>query len=302
MVAPLANTERYPLITGNIPTPVLDCAGRSLDLSRPLVMGVINTTPDSFSDGGTLYTSEQLDLDLALERARQMVRAGAVIVDIGGESTRPGAAPVSETQEMNRVLPLVERIAGELDVVISVDTSSPGLMGEAAALGAGLINDVRALRREGALEAAAASGLPVCLMHMLGEPGSMQLEPAYDDVVGEVADFLKQRIAACEAVGIPREKLLLDPGFGFGKTVAHNLALLNGLPQLAALGLPLLVGLSRKSLIDKLIGREVDERLPASLALAVLAAERGAAIIRTHDVAETSDALAMCAALAEQEL
>ena len=302
MVAPLANTERYPLITGNIPTPVLDCAGRSLDLSRPLVMGVINTTPDSFSDGGTLYTSEQLDLDLALERARQMVAAGAVIVDIGGESTRPGAAPVSETQEMNRVLPLVERIAGELDVVISVDTSSPGLMGEAAALGAGLINDVRALRREGALEAAAASGLPVCLMHMLGEPGSMQLEPAYDDVVGEVTDFLKQRIAACEAVGIPREKLLLDPGFGFGKTVAHNLALLNGLPQLAAIGLPLLVGLSRKSLIDKLIGREVDERLPASLALAVLAAERGAAIIRTHDVAETSDALAMCAALAEQEL
>ena len=302
MVAPLANTERYPLITGNIPTPVLDCAGRSLDLSRPLVMGVINTTPDSFSDGGTLYTSEQLDLDLALERARQMVAAGAVIVEIGGESTRPGAAPVSETQEMNRVLPLVERIAGELDVVISVDTSSPGLMGEAAALGAGQINDVRALRREGALEAAAASGLPVCLMHMLGEPGSMQLEPAYDDVVGEVADFLKQRIAACEAVGIPREKLLLDPGFGFGKTVAHNLALLNGLPQLAAIGLPLLVGLSRKSLIDKLIGREVDERLPASLALAVLAAERGAAIIRTHDVAETSDALAMCAALAEQEL
>ena len=301
MVAPLANTERYPLITGNIPTPVLDCAGRSLDLSRPLVMGVINTTPDSFSDGGTLYTSEQLDLDLALERARQMVRAGAVIVDIGGESTRPGAAPVSETQEMNRVLPLVERIAGELDVVISVDTSSPGLMREAAALGAGLINDVRALRREGALEAAAASGLPVCLMHMLGEPGSMQLEPAYDDVVGEVADFLKQRIAACEAVGVPREKLLLDPGFGFGKTVAHNLALLNGLPQLAAIGLPLLVGLSRKSLIDKLIGREVDERLPASLALAVMAAERGASIIRTHDVRATADALAMWIALKDQE-
>ena len=290
------------MITGNIPSPVLDCAGHFLDLSRPLVMGIVNTTPDSFSDGGSLYTSEQLDLDLALERARQMVAAGAAIVDIGGESTRPGAAPVSETQEMDRVLPLLERIAAELDVVISVDTSNPGLMREAAALGAGLINDVRALQREGALEAAAESGLPVCLMHMQGEPGSMQVEPVYDDVVGEVADFLQQRIAACEAAGIPREKLLLDPGFGFGKTVAHNLALLNGLPQLAVIGLPLLVGLSRKSLIGKLIGREVDERLPASLALAVLAAERGAAIIRTHDVAETSDAMAMCAALAEQEL
>lgn len=263
-------------------------------------MGVVNVTPDSFSDGGTLFRSDQLDLDLALARAEQMVVAGAAILDIGGESTRPGAAPVGEAQEMDRVLPLVERISRELDVVISVDTSTPALMREAAQRGAGLINDVRALQRPGALEAAAATGLPVCLMHMQGDPGSMQAAPQYHDVVADVAEFLRQRIAACEMAGIARQKLVLDPGFGFGKTVAHNLALLNGLPLLADAGLPLLVGLSRKSLIGKLIGREVDERLPASLALAVLAAERGAAIIRTHDVAETSDALAMFSALTEQ--
>lgn len=263
-------------------------------------MGVVNVTPDSFSDGGTLFRSDQLDLDLALARAEQMVAAGAAILDIGGESTRPGAAPVGEAQEMDRVLPLVERISRELDVVISVDTSTPALMREAAQRGAGLINDVRALQRPGALEAAAATGLPVCLMHMQGDPGSMQAAPEYNDVVADVAAFLGQRIAACEKAGIARQKLVLDPGFGFGKTVAHNLALLKGLPLLADAGLPLLVGLSRKSLIGKLIGREVDERLPASLALAVLAAERGAAIIRTHDVAETSDALAMFSALTEQ--
>ncbi len=279
----------------------MQCAGRTLDLSRPLVMGVINTTPDSFSDGGTLYRSEQLNLDLALERARTMVQSGASILDIGGESTRPGAAPVSEALEMDRVLPLLQRIANELDVVVSVDTSTPALMTEAAALGAGLINDVRALQKPGALQAAAVSGLPVCLMHMQGEPGSMQSAPEYGDVLTDVAGFLKQRVAACEAAGIPREKLMLDPGFGFGKSVEHNLTLLAGLPKIAAIGLPLLVGLSRKSLIGKLIGREVDQRMPASIALAVLAAERGAAIIRTHDVAETSDALAMCSALSELE-
>ena len=289
------------MTTGSIPAPALDCAGFPLDLSRPRVMGVINTTPDSFSDGGTLYKREQLDLDQALARARSMVAAGAAIVDIGGESTRPGAEPVGEAEEMDRVLPLVERIGGELEVVISVDTSSPALMREAAHLGAGLINDVRALQRDGALEAAAATGLPVCLMHMQGDPGSMQVEPVYHDVLAEVADFLRQRMEACIGAGIRREQLLLDPGFGFGKTVAHNLALLKGLPELAQLGAPLLVGLSRKSLIAKLIGRAVDERLPASLALAVLAVERGATIVRTHDVAETSDALAMCCALAEMQ-
>ncbi|MBT5008297.1 MAG: dihydropteroate synthase [Halieaceae bacterium] len=279
--------------------PALQCAGRALDLGRPLVMGVINTTPDSFSDGGTLYRSDQLNLDLALERAKTMVESGADIIDIGGESTRPGAAPVGETLEMDRVLPLLQRISTELDVVVSIDTSTPALMSEAAAQGAGLINDVRALRRPGAMEAAARSGLPVCLMHMQGEPGSMQRSPEYGDVLTDVGEFLKQRIAACCEAGIPRERVMLDPGFGFGKSVQHNLALLAGLPQLAAIGLPLLVGLSRKSLIGQLIGRDVDQRMPASIALAVLAAERGAAIIRTHDVAETSDALAMYSALSE---
>lgn len=275
----------------------MDCAGRVLDLSRPRVMGVINTTPDSFSDGGALFSQGRLDMVSALGRAREMTAAGAVILDIGGESTRPGATPVGLQEEMDRVLPLVEAIAAELDTIISVDTSSPELMGEAARLGAGMINDVRALTREGALQAAAASGLPVCLMHMQGEPGTMQEAPGYDDVVAEVAGYLRQRVAACEAAGIDRQKLVLDPGFGFGKSVGHNLELLRGLPRLAKESFPLLVGLSRKSLIGKLIGREVDHRLPASLALAVLAAERGAAIIRTHDVAATADALAMWVAL-----
>jgi dihydropteroate synthase len=260
-------------------------------------MGVINTTPDSFSDGGTLFPSGELDLGLAMARARLMVEEGAQILDIGGESTRPGAQAVSVAVEMERVLPLVERISAELDVVVSVDTSTPALMTEAARLGAGLINDVRALSRDGALQAAAATGLPVCLMHMRGDPGTMQQAPIYDDVVADVATYLQARVAACESAGIARERLLLDPGFGFGKTVGHNLQLLRGLPRLAELGLPLLVGLSRKSMIGQLIGREVDQRLPASLALAVLAAERGAAIIRTHDVAATVDALAMYVAL-----
>ncbi len=276
---------------------MLDCAGRRLSLSRPAVMGVLNATPDSFSDGGTLYRGARLDPALAMARVRAMVAAGAAIIDIGGESTRPGAVPVSVAEEMDRVLPLVERIAAELEVVVSVDTSTPALMTEAARLGAGLINDVRALTREGAMAAAAATALPVCLMHMRGEPGNMQQAPSYGDVVAEVAGYLQQRVAACEAAGIGRERLVLDPGFGFGKTVAHNLQLLRGLPDLAALGLPLLVGLSRKSMIGRLLGREVHERLPASLALAVLAVERGARIIRAHDVAATVDALAMWSAV-----
>ena len=262
-------------------------------------MGVINTTPDSFADGGTLYRSERLDLDLAMTRARAMVEEGAAILDIGGESTRPGAAMVTVSQEMDRVLPLVERIAAELDVIVSVDTSSPRLMTEAAQLGAGMLNDVRALGRDGALAAAAATGLPVCLMHMRGEPVNMQQAPRYADVVAEVEEFLLLRISACEAAGIARQRLLLDPGFGFGKNLQHNLQLLNELPRLAEPGLPLLVGLSRKSMIEQLTGRPVADRLPASLALAVLAAERGAAIIRTHDVATTVDAVAMWTALKE---
>lgn len=276
-----------------VPGRRLNCAGRQLSLDRPLVMGVINSTPDSFSDGGTLFRGDALDLDLALHRAQSMVAEGAAILDVGGESTRPGAAPVSEQQEMDRVLPLVERITAELDVVVSVDTSTPALMSAAATAGAGLINDVRALTRDGALQAAAASELPVCLMHMQGSPDTMQADPQYEDVVTEVLDYLAQRVAACEEAGIPGERLLVDPGFGFGKSVRHNLQLLHGLARLGELGLPVLVGLSRKSMIGKLLGREVDERLPASLALAVLAVERGARIVRTHDVAATADALAM---------
>jgi dihydropteroate synthase len=277
--------------------PVLQCAGRSLNLSRPVIMGVINTTPDSFSDGGALYQSARLDLELAMTRAREMVTEGALVLDIGGESTRPGAVAVSSAEEMDRVLPLVERLTAELDVIISVDTSSGALMGEAASKGAGMLNDVRALARKGALEAAAATGLPICLMHMQGNPDTMQERPAYEDVAAEVERFLEARVAACEAGGIALQRLVLDPGFGFGKSVEHNLQLLAALPRFAQLGLPLLVGFSRKSMIGKLIGREVGQRLPASLGLAVLAAERGAAIIRTHDVAATSDAVAMWTAL-----
>lgn len=279
--------------------PVLECAGRRLDLSRPVVMGIINVTPDSFSDGATLYRGSNLDIERAMTRAREMVASGAAILDIGGESTRPGASPVSVNEEMDRVLPLVARIAAELETVISVDTSTPVLMREAANAGAGLLNDVRALTREGALEAAAAANLPICLMHMQGEPGNMQVAPHYDDVVEDVCEYLQSRIASCERQGIARNRLLLDPGFGFGKSVTHNLKLLRELPRLAAIGLPLVVSLSRKSLIGKLLGREVGQRLPASLALAVLAAERGAAVIRTHDVAATVDAVSMLMALEE---
>ena len=279
--------------------PVLECAGRRLNLSRPVVMGIINVTPDSFSDGATLYRGSNLDIERAMTRAREMVASGAAILDIGGESTRPGASPVSVNEEMDRVLPLVARIAAELDAVISVDTSTPALMREAANAGAGLLNDVRALTREGALEAAAATNLPICLMHMQGEPGSMQVAPHYDDVVEDVYEYLQSRIAFCERQGIARNRLLLDPGFGFGKSVTHNLKLLRELPRLATIGLPLVVSLSRKSLIGKLLGREVGQRLPASLALAVLAAERGAAVIRTHDVAATVDAVSMLVALEE---
>ena len=281
--------------------PVLNCAGRSLDLATPAIMGVINVTPDSFSDGGTHYRGSDLDLDSAMAQARAMVVGGAQILDIGGESTRPGAAPVSEAQECDRVLPLVEKICAELDVIVSVDTSTGSLMTGAAELGAGMINDVRALSRLGALNAAANTALPVCLMHMQGQPATMQKSPRYANVVDSVLEFLSQRIEACGRAGIERQRLLLDPGFGFGKSVQHNLQLLQGLPQLMALGLPLLVGLSRKSMIQGLIGRQTNERAPASLALAVLAVERGAAIIRTHDVAQTVDAVAMAVALAGVE-
>lgn len=277
----------------------LVCGKHTLDLSRAQVMGVLNTTPDSFSDGGSYYSDGALNLDVALQRAEQMVREGAAIIDIGGESTRPGAAPVTEEQELERVVPLVEAISANIDTVISVDTSTPVVMAAAAAAGAGMINDVRALERPGALEAAAATGLPVCLMHMQGQPQTMQKEPHYDDVVAEVGAYLMRRLHACEAAGIPRSRIVFDPGFGFGKTDAHNLALLRGLPSLAPPDIPLLAGLSRKSMIGRLLQREVDERLAGSLALAMLAAQRGAKILRVHDVAETVDVL-RCNALLEE--
>jgi len=262
----------------------LTCGARTLDLSAPVVMGVLNVTPDSFSDGGRFT-----ERDAALRQAERMLADGAAIIDVGGESTRPGAAPVSEQQELDRVVPVVEALAGELGALVSVDTSTAAVIRDAAAAGAGMINDVRALRRPGALEAVAASGLPVCLMHMLGEPGNMQDDPRYQDVTAEVIDFLRQRIAACEQAGIPRDRLLIDPGFGFAKTVAHNLTLMNEMAALQALALPMLIGVSRKSLFGKLLGREVNERLPASLAAAVICIERGAMIVRAHDVKETVD-------------
>ena len=276
---------------------VLACARHSLDLGRPRIMGILNTTPDSFSDGGSYYQGSRLSLDLVLRRAEQMLQQGAAILDVGGESTRPGAAPVTEQEELDRVIPVVEALVDRLDALVSVDTSSARVITESARVGAGLINDVRALQREGALAAAAATGLPVCLMHMQGQPTTMQQEPQYEDVEHDVTRFLQGRAEACQQVGIAAERILLDPGFGFGKTLAHNLALLRGLPRLAALGYPLLVGLSRKSMLGQLLGRPVNERLAGSLALDIEAAGRGAAIIRVHDVAETADALKVWAAI-----
>ena len=264
-------------------------------------MGILNVTPDSFSDGGALYRDGRVDLDRVCALARQMVADGADILDIGGESTRPGAAPVSEQQELDRVLPVLERLATECDVALSLDTSTPRLMIEGAARGAGLINDVRALRRPGAIEAVAATGLPACLMHMRGEPGTMQQLADYDDVVADVKKFLQQRVEACTRLGVARRNLLLDPGFGFSKNAAHNLTLLNRLPELAALGFPLLVGLSRKSLIDHVLGRPVQQRLAGSLALAVMAALKGALILRVHDVRETADAVRLCTAVTREQ-
>ena len=264
----------------------LACGARTLDLSAPVVMGILNVTPDSFSDGGRFT-----ERDAALRQAERMLADGAAIIDVGGESTRPGAAPVSEQQELERVVPVVEALTAELDALVSVDTSTAAVIREATGAGAGMINDVRALRRPGALEAALASELPVCLMHMLGEPGTMQDNPQYRDVTAEVVDFLRQRVAVCEDAGIPRERLVVDPGFGFAKTGEDNLTLMNEMAALQALGLPMLIGVSRKSLFGKLLGRDVAERLPASLAAAVMCVERGALIVRAHDVKETVDAV-----------
>ncbi|WP_444985533.1 dihydropteroate synthase [Halomonas mongoliensis] len=267
----------------------LTCGRHRLDLSFPRVMGILNVTPDSFSDGG-----RHVALDDALRHAERMLAEGAAIIDVGGESTRPGAEPVSPAAELDRVAPVVEALVRELDALVSVDTSCPEVMREVAGLGAGLLNDVRSLDREGALAAAIGTGLPVCLMHRQGEPRDMQQAPRYDVPIEEaVVDYLAERVAACEAAGLRRERLLVDPGFGFGKTVEHNLRLLNRMERLAELELPLLVGMSRKSMIGKVLERPVEERLPGGLALSALAVERGARILRVHDVAPSVDAVNM---------
>lgn len=272
----------------------LDCAGKTLDLSRPRVMGILNVTPDSFADGGRYVAA-----DAAMRQAERLVGEGAAIVDIGGESTRPGAAAVSLQQELDRVVPVIERVTAAFDVPVSVDTSKAQVMLEAAAAGAGLINDVNALRAAGAVAAAATTALPVCLMHMQGEPRTMQAAPQYDDAVADILAYLAERLAVCKQGGIVPARLLVDPGFGFGKTLRHNLELLRGLRQFGGLGVPVLVGISRKSMLGTLTGRAVHDRLAASVAAAVLAAERGASIIRVHDVAATVDALKICQAVVD---
>ena len=258
---------------------------------RAAVMGILNITPDSFSDRGQLFTAGQPDLQRIARHAEAMVAAGVDIIDVGGESTRPGALPVSEAEELARVVPVVAMLKTRFAVPVSVDTSCPAVMDAVAAAGADLINDVRALARPGALEAAARSGLPVCLMHTRGEPGDMGRLANYRDVVAEVLDHLRARVALCEAAGIPRARIAIDPGFGFAKDLAHNLALFRALDRFAAEGLPVLVGVSRKRMVGELLDRPVGERLHGSVALALLAAQRGARILRVHDVAATVDAL-----------
>ena len=273
----------------------LDCKGKLLDLDKPCVMGILNVTPDSFSDGGRFEAP-----DAALEQALKMQQDGAAIIDIGGESTRPGAAAVTLQQELDRVLPVIEVLSAELDIPISIDTSKPEVMSAAVAAGAGMINDVNALNAEGAVQAALDAAVPVCIMHMQGQPRTMQQAPVYKDVVAEVRQYLSDRLAACEAAGIPRQQLIVDPGFGFGKTLEHNLALLAELESFRALGVHLLVGISRKSMLGQITGRSVDERLAGSLAAAVMAVERGAGIVRVHDVAATVDALKFAFAVIQQ--
>lgn len=263
----------------------------TLDFSRPHIMGVLNVTPDSFFDGGRFVASEKLLLEEAIKAAGAMIDAGASIIDVGGESTRPGAAAVGVQEEMARVLPVVEAIAQRFETIVSVDTSTPEVMRESANVGAGLLNDVRALTRPGAMEAAVQTGLPVCLMHMQGKPTTMQNQPVYCDVVSEVRDYLFSRAKEAETAGIAQDRIMLDPGFGFGKTDEHNVKLLQSLPELCDAGYPVLAGLSRKSMIGRLLGREPQERLAGSLALAMLAVQNGASIVRVHDVAETRDVL-----------
>lgn len=271
---------------------ILDCAGRKLALDRTRIMGVLNLTPDSFSDGGRWLGKPE-----AIQHALAMQDAGADIIDVGGESTRPGAQAVSLQEELDRVIPVIESIVPQLCVPVSIDTSKPEVMREAVAAGAGMINDVYALRLDGALQAAAELKVPVCLMHMLGDPRSMQNNPLYADVATEVAEFLQERAQLCRDHGVSKDNIVLDPGFGFGKTLQQNIALFHALPDLVAGGYPVLVGLSRKAMIGQLTGRDVTGRVAGSITAAVLASQMGVAIVRVHDVAETQDALAVATAL-----
>ncbi|MCC7636054.1 dihydropteroate synthase [Stenotrophomonas rhizophila] len=274
-------------------SPQLDCGGRKLRLDRPRIMGIVNVTPDSFSDGG-----EHASVDAAVAHGLQLVAEGADLLDIGGESTRPGSTPVPLEEELRRVIPVIERLARETGVPISVDTFKPEVMRAAVAAGAGMINDIHALRQPGALDAAAALGVPVVLMHMQGEPGSMQDTPHYDDVVGQVHRFLTERLLVAEMAGIARRNLVIDPGFGFGKTTEHNLILLARLERFLDLGVPMLAGLSRKRSIGELTGRDrPGDRLAGSVAAHLIAAQRGAKLLRVHDVAATVDALKVWAAV-----
>lgn len=273
-------------------------ANRGLDLRRVHVMGVLNVTPDSFSDGGRFSSR-----DAALRQAEAMMVAGASIIDVGGESTRPGAAPVTLEEEVARVCPVVEVLCGELGATVSVDTSSPALMSEAIRLGAGMINDVRAFQREGAVSAVKEYGdVALCVMHMQGEPDSMQQNPTYGQLLDEVSDFLKVRCEALLAAGVDRSRLVVDPGFGFGKTLTHNLLMLKHFDAFLALGYPVLAGLSRKSMFGALLGHEVDKRLIASVVGAALAAEKGASILRVHDVHETMDVARLVNALRDLDV
>ena len=271
---------------------ILDCAGKLLDLTRPQVMGILNVTPDSFSDGGYYQLTQ-----VALQRAHQMVHEGAAIIDVGGESTRPGATSVDADEELDRVLPVIEALRDEIPVPISIDTSKPDVMRQAVKAGAGLINDVAALQAPGALDVAAACSVPISLMHMRGAPRTMQTAPHYNNVVTEVYDFLFQRVAECESYGIAKERLIIDPGFGFGKRLAHNLALLQSVSLFVETGFPVLAGFSRKSMIGDILDAKVENRVIGSVAAAVLAASGGVRIIRTHDVKETVEALAVVSAV-----
>ena len=280
----------------------LQCRDKVLDLSCPAIMGIVNLTPDSFSDGGQLYTGNRLNQSKTLSAIEKMLNDGADIIDLGGESTRPGAAEVPEQQELERVLPILELVLDRFDALVSVDTSTAIVIREASVKGAHLINDVRALTRDDALEAAAQSGLPVCLMHMQNQPQTMQIEPVYQDVAAEVIAFLMTRKQDCIDAGIAAEQIVLDPGFGFGKSLTHNLTLFNAIDQFVASGHPVLVGVSRKAMIGQILGIEqTDQRVIGSVMMAVLAAQRGATILRVHDVLETRQAIDIWRAITIKE-